>query len=345
MRNYFRHFLIYLRSDINFQKTNLSSYIYIFIFFILSIHTSLRITGIIDSVGINFNFNLSEKIFLNSSILIHLFLNLFTILSFLMIAHIFNTSFYKEKIYGMEELIHSAPIHLRTFLLSRFLVAFFISFMVLTSVGIGIFISSFFSPEFVGKNYLLKYFLPYFFGVLPNLFLLGSVFFFLIVKIKNAVLTYVTSIFFCLIAILFQNNPHKRGLENLFFDLIDPLGITAVKTLTRYWTVHQHNDSIIFLEGPYLYNRLIWIAVSGFFFFFTLLNPVPFKEKREKKEEKKFSHKRNNITYKILDFSQHQFSFVQILINQIFFESKRIFKSIPFIILTLICFLLFCVNG
>jgi aminopeptidase N len=62
-----------------------------------------------------------------------------------------------------------------------------------------------------------------------------------------------------LVAIGLLSDPRHEPLVML----LDPFGLASLAILTKYWTAIERNTMMPALEGPLLYNRLIWIGVTA----------------------------------------------------------------------------------
>ena len=63
--------------------------------------------------------------------------------------------------------------------------------------------------------------------------------------------------------------------------LTDPFGARAFDLMTKYWTVADRNKLSLGWEGLLLWNRLLWMSVSGLIFAFAY-NRFSFSERNKK---------------------------------------------------------------
>jgi ABC-type transport system involved in multi-copper enzyme maturation permease subunit len=97
--------------------------------------------------------------------------------------------------------------------------------------------------------------------VLPNVVLMGSVFFAIAGLTRSMLATYL-GVLVALVAyiasqIFLVNLPSK-----LWAALLDPFGLAAVRVETGYWTIVERNSMLPDLAGVLLANRLLWFVVA-----------------------------------------------------------------------------------
>ena len=103
--------------------------------------------------------------------------------------------------------------------------------------------------------------LPLFVLVLPNLLLIGSLFFSLATLTRKMTATYLAGIGFLTVYGLVHGG--FTGWENdAAKSLLDPFAIATLDILTKYWTVADTNVNLMPLSRMMLWNRIIWLSVS-----------------------------------------------------------------------------------
>ncbi|GJM36596.1 MAG: membrane protein [Saprospiraceae bacterium] len=177
--------------------------------------------------------------------------------------------------YKMEELIYATPVLKRSFLASRFIGFFTIATFLFSFSMLGLWLGAMLSPagpDKLGPILLSHYIWPFMVLAVPNLLLGGVVLFAIASLTRNTMATYLGGIFlYCLYwsAAMFLNSPMMAAStpaspEGLALAaVLDPFGLSAFFEQTQYWEVAQKNSSLIALEGHFLYNRILWVAVSG----------------------------------------------------------------------------------
>ena len=168
----------------------------------------------------------------------------------------------------MSELLYSKPINPLSYQLGRFLGSFAIVATVFLFVPLGILLGTtlgglvgWVDPERLGDTNLSHYFTAYFYLSLPTLLVLSCFFYAVAIKFRSMMAVYLSAVgLFMLYSISgqFINEPEYRTMAAL----LDPFALNTFGEVSRYWTMHDKNNSPIELTGILLENRLLWLAVS-----------------------------------------------------------------------------------
>jgi len=117
-------------------------------------------------------------------------------------------------------------------------------------------------PKFRGPMTAGPVVIEIFVNLIPNLLLMGSVFFAVATLTRQMVTAYVAATAF-LMAYGMAAMASAHAEISTFAVLMDPFGIAAITEITKYWTIAEINTRMIPLETPLVLNRLIWLAVSA----------------------------------------------------------------------------------
>jgi ABC-2 type transport system permease protein len=149
--------------------------------------------------------------------------------------------------------------------------------------------SPFLEAKFSGPFSFSVFFLPVIFVLIPNLLLIGSIFFSLATLTRKMVLTYISGILllilygFVSVGLIFLKNDIVKILA-------DPFAISSLHTITKFWTVAEINSNPMPLSGLFLLNRLIWLSVTFIILYFTW-NKFAFVSLIENKKQSSLSEK------------------------------------------------------
>jgi ABC-2 type transport system permease protein len=171
-----------------------------------------------------------------------------------------------------DALFFSLPLRKSDYLLGRFGGSLVVSALVFVGVALAIVVGSampWLEPERIGVFRLAPYLSSFAILVIPNLFLTGAMFFSLATLTRSLLYTYVGVVaFFVLwgIAGVYLADVEDRVMAAL----LDPYGFAAFDYSTRYWTTIERNTGSLSLDGPLLWNRLIWVGVGAAILAFTL---------------------------------------------------------------------------
>ncbi|HYI11086.1 MAG TPA: M1 family aminopeptidase [Thermoanaerobaculia bacterium] len=197
----------------------------------------------------------------------------YVIMQFLLVMSIFGilttTAFVANSVHrdfelNTDALFFSSPIRKWQYLGGRFLGSFSVAVLVYLGVIGAIVIGSmmpWIDKERLGPFEIFPYAYSLFVMVVPNLLLAGAAFFAIAALTRSLMATYAGAVGFIVAAAVASEL--LDNIENEFVaGLLDPFGLGAFGVATRYWTVFQKNTSVVPLEGVYLWNRILWTAVS-----------------------------------------------------------------------------------
>lgn len=170
----------------------------------------------------------------------------------------------RDQEHGTDGMLFSTPLRKRDYVLGRFAGAMVPSAAVLAAVLLAVAVGSampWLDPERVGPFRLDAFLYSFFVLALPNLLLLGAVFFGLATLTRSMMGSYVGLVVF-LVAYLMAGTL-LQDIENQGLAVIlDPFGFGAFAVATRYWTTFERNTRLLGLDGTFLLNRGIWLGVA-----------------------------------------------------------------------------------
>jgi hypothetical protein len=124
--------------------------------------------------------------------------------------------------------------------------------------------------ERIGPFSLTPYVYSMFVLIAPTVLLIAAVFFSVAALTRSVMATYASAVAllvgYIVAGAIVGNNLENEKVASLF----DPFALTSFGLATRYWTVIERNTQVLPVEGVFLWNRIIWIAVSIAIFAFAL---------------------------------------------------------------------------
>ena len=99
-------------------------------------------------------------------------------------------------------------------------------------------------------------------SLLPNLLVLGGLFFCLAALTRRMLPVYIGSVLL-LIGFLAAQGLLRDMANKTLASLLDPFGVVATSQLTAYWSISERNTRLVPLEGFLLWNRLLWLAIGA----------------------------------------------------------------------------------
>jgi hypothetical protein len=116
-------------------------------------------------------------------------------------------------------------------------------------------------PKYYGPFILSGFLLPMIIILIPNLLLIGCLFFSLATLSRKMMITYLSGVALLIIYAFISIGLHF--MENDTFRILaDPFAISSLSVLTEYWTVSDINTKGMPLSGLLILNRVIWLTVS-----------------------------------------------------------------------------------
>ena len=276
----------------------------------------------------------------------------FVIMQFLLIMSTFgvltSTAYVANAIHrdfelNTDSLFFSSPVKKWQFLTGRFTAAYVVSSLIYLGVVLAIMVGSimpWLDKDHVGPFMLTPYVFSYFVLILPNLLLFSAIFFAIAAMTRSMMWTYVSVAAFY-VGYITSRVLIQRNLENLTLkSLTDPFAFSPFTLVTRYWTVFDKNAHVIPLQGAFLYNRILWLAVAGLALAFTFwkfrMQVANTSGKSKKREIGDKPIERIDLTMPAVN---PRFSFATSwaqYISTVRVETRTILRSLPFLIILLL---------
>ena len=330
------------KHELNYWFKKPAFYIYIAIFFFISIFFAASSAGVFDFLTTTTG---SSKI-VNSPIGINGLFNGLTVLIFFLFPSIIGVSTHRDYKSEMHTILYSYPFTKSNYLFAKFFSSMFIVLLIVLAIGLGMFIG-FRVPgtneDIIGSFNFMAYLQSYFIYIIPNAFLFGAIVFAVVTFSRNIAAGFITVVLLMFVQGVAEgllSNPDHRFIAAL----LDPFGQQASAYYTRYWTVSEQNEQLLPIKGIIIYNRLLWLAIAtivfgGVYKYFTFSqNAVSISFKKYKNERLTKSNFGGITRIKLPDV-KYNFSFLQNLkttwkISNI--DLKYIIKSWPFISILLV---------
>lgn len=217
-------------------------------------------------------------------------------------AAIFGSSAVRHFDNNSYELYFTKPIKPSTYLLGKFLGAYLcvatIALAMIAAMALGFMMP--YLPEYkIGQHQLGSYMRAYAYLILPNLLLVGAVCFNVGLLTRKVINSYIAGLglfFSYLLASLYLRDVEKLKLAAM----LDPLGVSSLGVISRYWTTAQRNVNHITLNGILGWNRLLWVSLGLGIMVFTILRFGFRKYQNEGAKEK--AKPRKDTPQKLLDY-------------------------------------------
>lgn len=186
----------------------------------------------------------------------------------LVTAGLFADAVIRDRTAGMDALLFTTRIRPAEYLGGRFLAALAINSILVFAIPIGLAVATkmpYLPRDAFGPNRLAAYLQPMLLFVLPNLVLIGAILFTIAALTRKVIPVYLAAIAI-FIGYLVAASVWSDITNPLLSALADPLGINALKGMTRYWTASERNTRLIGFPSMLLWNRLLWVAIAATLF-------------------------------------------------------------------------------
>jgi ABC-2 type transport system permease protein len=182
----------------------------------------------------------------------------------LVCAAIMGVPVYRDYEHNFYEIMYTLPIKKTEYLWGRFLGSFIITALVFISIPLGM-VLGFAMPwqesDTIGSFQISVYLNAYFLFILPNIFILGSIFFIVGSYFRSQVAIYAQGVVFVvlyfIVGIVFEDST-----QNSLYSIFEPFGAEAIDQVTKYWTTYEKNTLNVKPEGLILYNRILWLSLA-----------------------------------------------------------------------------------
>lgn len=169
---------------------------------------------------------------------------------------------YKSRMYTV---LFSYPLTKKDYLVAKFGSAMLVVMVIVCCIGVGFALGAMMpgiDPGAVGSFRFLHYLLLYGVFLLPTVLLFGALVFWVVLRTRNVYLAFISIIIVIMVQALMGSMLGGSNLETIAA-LLDPTGMTGVRSAMQYWTVSERNVQTIPLTGLVLANRFFWLAVSA----------------------------------------------------------------------------------
>ncbi len=276
---------------INFEiRTALRSkltYIYFAILLSLAFLFMNAIGGAFSSLQIQIA---GDNIKVNSPMVIDMILSFFSFLGIFITAGIISNIIYKDFKYDSLSLTFTTQVSKFDFLIGRFTASLIINLLVFLAPALGIILGSYMpylNQDLFGEFIPMAYINTYLTRIIPNLFLVSTLFFTLTLLMRNIVVNWFVIIGLYVLYALggrMINDLDNRTLASL----LDPFGMAASVNVSSNFSAEDANNEVIPLVSVFLWNRLLWIGIGlitllfGYFRFNFTYNIESLRKKTKK---------------------------------------------------------------
>lgn len=239
-----------------------ATYIYFGIFFSLGLLIGMAIVGYFDTASTDSNV-IANSVYAVSNVLVGLNDSILGLVNSVILVALMATAIQKDYEYNTHPLFFTKPIKKSNYYFGRFLGGFTLGLIVFFGQVLGYFIGTLFGigTTRVGDFRIWNYIEPFLVFTVPNLLLLGIIFFSLTTYTRNTLTAYLLCVVILVLRIIADTITADLDNKTLAA-LLEPFGANALNLASQYWTPSEQNNQHLPLDGILLYNRLLWLSVA-----------------------------------------------------------------------------------
>lgn len=305
---------------------------------VLLLINTLLVTGAVASDSIQIGGD-TGNIHKNAPYIIQYYYGVMSMICLLMTTAFMNATANRDFQYNMYQMVFTSPIKKRDYFFGKFIGAYTMAIIPILGVSLGAWLGPLMpgvEPDRYGPVIWNGHILGLLGFALPNIFISGVLLFSLAILFRNNIVSYIGSV--GILVLYLVSAGFTRDIQNEWLaNILDPFGFRPESVLSKYATVSEKNLHATALAGPFLYNRLIWVAIA-FVLLLLLYSRFSFstkntKEKKKKAEKPEVAYQPSNNVF--LPDLANKLS-LKLLFNLTRFEIKALIRNPTFIIITAI---------
>lgn len=330
--------------------TNPSFYIYFALFFVIGFLVMASALGYFDA----FTVTSSSNTYYNSPIALNSLINGFSQLLNFIIPTVIGATVYRDFKYNTHSVLYSYPFSKSDYLLGKFLSGMLITIIISFSIGLAFLLASalpFANQDLMGPFRLWAFIQSYVLFVIPNIFFIGAIVFFLVTLTRNVYIGFIFILILLVLQIIVGQLTENMD-DKFIAALLEPYGQEALSYVTKYWSVEEQNVNDIPFSKAIILNRIIWIGIGILAFiatYFTFsFSQSPLSLSRKKAPERVTKNNFQSVLKVNLPKVTFDYSFGQNLktaLNLAVIEFKSIVKNWIFISIIGVLVLFVFING
>ena len=276
---------------LGFKKA--STYIYFSVLFVLALLMGMLVSGVFNLPKTD-TITLFNSSFYVSSFLVGTTSSILGLLTNIFLISILSPVIQRDFEYNVHSMFFTKPVSKAGYFFGRFAGGFTLALFVFSGLVLGYMCGTLFGlgKYMMGPFEIGNFLWPFIKFTVPNLFILGIVFFSVATYTRSLMPAYIAAIFILVLQIIAAQVVSNIDYKN-FAAMLEPTGARAFSLLTQYWTPDQRNNSTVNFEGVLLNNRLLWLGIAllisyvsyHFFSFSQDLSPLRLFGKRKKEAE------------------------------------------------------------
>ena len=241
--------------ELRFRFTQPSTYLYFGVF---------ALAGFLSQTVDDFGFG-SAKVHVNSPDALAVLHTVASIFGMFITAAILGTPIYRDDKDGLTGLLYTTPLPKSSYLAGRFLGSLLAIWFIMTGLSVGALLGMLMpwvEATKLGPVQPLALLIPLLGAAWVNAWFAGCIFFAAYLVFRSPLVVYLGGVVLFVLYQVAFTFIDKISSDHLF-SLLDPFGLTARGTDTKYWTIAERNTRLLdYLGGELVQNRLLWSGVG-----------------------------------------------------------------------------------
>lgn len=318
--------------EIRYRLNRPATYIYFGILFLISFLIIALPDSSVSEAG--------EQLNKNAPYIISQLISGMLIFSSIIVAGIMGVPVYRDFNYNINEIMFSLPVKKWQYLGGRFIGSYIVTLLVHLGLVLGIMIATFMPwlpKNELGPFAIEAYINPIIVFLIPNLFILGVLFFAIGSIFRTQLAIYTQGLIF--LVLYFALNTLMTDVDtNPINSIFEPFGSVALSFETKYWTTFEKNTMFLPFSGYVLINRIVWVAFASILGLvaFLVFKPSPFSFFASNQKVNLYNTERRGMRGLSIPVAHASFT----LKDQIYqwwyfsrFHAGKILRAIPFLIM------------
>ena len=233
-------------------------------------------------------------IYQNAPEIITILILVLTMIGTFIASAVMGVPVFRDYDHNFYEIIYSTKVKKLDYLWGRFIGSYLTSIFIFSGIIFGLmlgFSMPWLTTDSIGPFNLAAYLNPFFLYVIPNLFIIGCLFFIVGSYFKSQIAISLQGIFFISIFLIigiaaenYEASPLKA--------MLDPLGFAALNYTIENWHFADKSTALVPINNIIITNRIVWLStalvINLVFTWFFNIHPFGFTKGRKRKENKDF---------------------------------------------------------
>ena len=185
-----------------------------------------------------------------------------------MVTAFVNATAIRDLAHRTSDIVFSTVVTRRQYLLGRFLGSTLVALIPTMGISAGLVVGSWIpygDAIRFGPNSWAVHGQAFLWFAVSSIAFQSAVMFAVATFVRSSAAAFVTSI--ALVVLNVMATAYATEVDNAWLaSLLDPFGVKALDEVTRYWSVHDSNTSLLPLAGAITVNRLLWLAIGTIIF-------------------------------------------------------------------------------